>query len=168
MAFRPAVPYRTPILATAFLLAAAARVLPAQAAAPLEPKAEFHAAAVLSPRANPMVGLGVNVRAGWYSRVGLAALVGAAGSGGDWQLRQRLEGTARFLFDPYAQADHGFYAGAGLGVERAEGGQMQALLLAVVGVEGKAEGRVVPAIELTVGGGARLGIVLRGRRGQGR
>ena len=150
---------------------AAFRTAAAQQEATPAPQVEFRAEGVLSPRAGALLGVGLNVRAGWYARVGLAAMAGASDGRAGTAGVQRLEGTARFLFDPFGERRRGLYAGAGLGVERVNGAgtaQARGLLLGVVGVEGGTVGRVVPALELTVGGGVRLGVLLRTRRPQGR
>ncbi len=149
----------------AFLVPAA---LAAQQPVPALPQWEGRIVAVLSPSAGAMAGVGVNLRAGWYARLGMALSAGAVRDGNAWSAHQRVEATARFLFDPFAERRRGFYAGAGIGAERGEAGRVRGLLLGVVGMEGAAEGRVVPAIELTLGGGARLAFVLRQRRAQGR
>ncbi len=77
---------------------------------------------------------------------------------------QRLEGIARFHLDPYRQDRRGVYAGGGVGVRHVAGDALRPLLVALVGVELAPRGSVVPAIEAGVGGGARLGVVLRSLR----
>lgn len=155
-------------VALCFVLLLAPATLAAQRPVPALPQWEGRIVPVLSPTAGAMAGVGMNVRAGWYARLGIAVSAGAVRRSDDWSARQRVDATARFLFDPFAERARGFYAGAGIGADRGEGGGTRGLLLGVVGVEGAAAGRVVPAIELTLGGGARLGIVLRHRRSQGR
>lgn len=161
-----------PVCAAALALMLLAPIaLAAQQPVPAAPQLEARIDGVLSPHGGAMAGLGVNIRAGWYARVGLALSAGAvdaAGGAGAYESVQRLDGTARFLFDPFAEARRAFYAGAGIGVRRNGAGDAQGFLLGVVGVEGTTAGRVVPSVELTIGGGARLGVVLRGKRPQGR
>lgn len=149
----------------AFALPAA---LPAQQPVALQPQWEGRFVSVLSPSIGAMGGAGMNIRAGWYARLGLALTAGAVRDGDAWASTQRIEATARFMFDPFAERRRGFYAGAGIGAEHHADRPTRGLLLGVVGVEGAATGSVVPAIELTLGGGARLGIVLRARRLVGR
>lgn len=156
-------------LAAALPCLALPRVATAQAPrAEATPQWEARLDAALSPDLGALGGIGVNVRAGWYARVGLAATAGAVRDGTAWQAAQRLDFTARFLFDPFAESRRAFYAGAGLGVVRVGEASPRPLLLGVVGVEGEPTGRVVPSLELTLGGGARLGVVLRRPRAQGR
>ena len=163
-------PFGMPLPLRALLLGAllAPTVGGAQERVALLPQWEARADAVLSPRAGGLVGVGANVRAGWYARVGVALAAGAVRRGDAWAAEQRLDATARFLFDPFAERRRGFYAGAGLGVVRHDGGRTDGLLLGVVGFEGGAAGRTVPAVELVLGGGARLAFVWRERRRQGR
>jgi hypothetical protein len=132
------------------------------------PQWEGRVVAVVSPVGGVTAGAGVNVRAGWYARLGVAVSAGAVRVDETWAATQRAEATARLLFDPFAERRRGFYAGAGIGADRDASGRTRGLLLGVVGMEGAATGRVVPALELTLGGGARLGVVLRARRPQGR
>lgn len=170
---------RAPLVATlaATLAAPLGAPLAAQESVPALPQWEGHLVSVLSPAVGAMGGVGLNLRAGWYTRVGLSLTAGAVRSGSAWEGRQRLDATARFLFDPFAERSRGFYAGAGIGLEQRADGSARGLLLGVIGLEGatrRQDGaratvpRVVPALELTLGGGARLGVVLRGRRRQGR
>ena len=154
--------------AVALLLSLAPVALAAQQRVTAAPQFEARLDAILSPAGGAMVGLGVNVRAGWYTRLGLALTAGAISTSGAVEDTQRIDATARFLFDPFAEGRRAFYAGAGLGAQRAATGAVQGLLLGVVGVEGPSAGRIVPSVELTLGGGARLGVVLRSRRPQGR
>jgi len=141
----------------------------AQPRAPVAPQLEGRLDAILSPVGGAMAGVGVNIRAGWYARVGLALSAGAVNTSGGLRSLQRVDGTARFLFDPFAEGGRAFYAGAGLGAQRSAGsGDVRGFLVGIVGVEGRAAGRFVPSLELTFGGGARLGVVLRSRRAQGR
>jgi hypothetical protein len=154
------------------LVAALVLLLPvsleAQQPVSADPQWEFRADAQLSPDLGALAGLGVNVRAGWYARVGLSASAGALYRSEAWRSQQRLDATVRFQFDPFAQRARAVYGGAGVGLVRDETGDLTGRLLVVVGMEGAARGRVVPAAELTLGGGVRLGVVLRAKRPEGR
>lgn len=133
-----------------------------------DPQWEFRADVQGTPDRGALAGVGVNVRAGWYARVGLAATAGALYRADAWRSQQRLDATVRFQFDPFAQRPRSVYGGAGVGLVRGEAGDLTGRLLLVVGMEGAARGRIIPAAELTLGGGVRLGVVLRGTRGEGR
>lgn len=110
------------------------------------------------------LGGGVAWRAGYYAR--LAVL---AGAGTEWR-DQRAGGTAhvdivsRYLLDPFRETRWGLYGGAGATVRWTPRERAHPYLLLVAGVEGPERGRWRPAVEFALGGGARLGIVLRRAR----
>ena len=106
---------------------------------------------------------GFTVPAGIYVRTGLVAGIGA----GRYGVEGRTDAIARFSMDPFRQSQWAPYAGAGLsGRYRSErDGGSRAYLLVYLGVEGPlALGALegwVPAFELGLGGGARVGVILR-------
>ena len=108
-------------------------------------------------------GYGFSVPAGIYVRSGLVAGIGAGRHGAEG----RTDLIARFSMDPFRQSRWAPYAGAGLsGRYRSErAGGSHAYLLVFLGLEGPlAPGATqgwVPALELGLGGGARVGIILR-------
>jgi hypothetical protein len=113
------------------------------------------------------VGGGLLVDAGSYVRVGVLAGVGATRSTAAGRSRVVPAAEAalvgRFLLDPVRDAARGVYAGGGLAVRAADGDGRPFVLL-VLGVEGRAQRGAAPAVELGVGRGARLSIVLRRAR----
>jgi len=157
-----------PALPAAVLAVLDASATHAQAPVSRLPQWELRADAPLSPATGALLGAGLNVRAGWYARVGLLASAGAVRARDTWQPEQRVDAVVRFQFDPFAQRRRALYGGAGVGVRRDDDGDVVGTLLLVVGVEGAVRGRVVPAAELTLGRGLRLGVALRGRRAEGR
>jgi len=106
---------------------------------------------------------GFTVPAGIYVRTGLVAGIGA----GRYGVEGRTDAIARFSMYPFRQSRWAPYAGAGLsGRYRSErDGGSRAYLLVYLGVEGPlALGALegwVPAFELGLGGGARVGVILR-------
>ncbi len=115
-----------------------------------------------------LAGVGAFVDAGPYARVGLVAAGGVvwADAAGGRAARAAGEASlvARFLLDPLRQAPRGVYAGGGVGV-RAAAGRGRPFLLGALGVEGRrARAGVAPALEIGVGGGARVSVVLRRAR----
>jgi len=106
---------------------------------------------------------GFSVPAGIYVRTGLVAGIGAGRHG----VEGRTDAIARFSMDPFRQSRWAPYAGAGLsGRYRSErDGGARAYLLVFLGVEGPlplgAPTGWVPAFELGLGGGARVGVILR-------
>lgn len=134
------------------------------------PRAQWEARAdmTFTPALAAHAGAGLNVRAGHYARLGVAYLAGTAqGPAGDRGARfsQRADATARFLLDPFAERAHGLYGGAGFTARRDGSAAWKAGLMLVVGVEGSPRGRMIPAVEVALGGGVRAGVVLRARRG---
>lgn len=111
------------------------------------------------------VGVGVNIRAGWYARVGGGLALGAAeGPNAAWRASQRADLSVRFLLDPFEEHPRGFYGGAGITARRDGGAPIDARLLLLFGAEGRPVRGVMPAVELALGGGFRVGVVLRRRR----
>jgi hypothetical protein len=152
----------------ALLLLAADPVEAQRPQAPLAPAAEFRLAAPLTPSAGLQAGLGGEIRAGWYSRIGVGVTMGVAHRPEEWVPVASVALTARFLFDPFGERPLGLYGGAGLGQGSVGGRSSPAVLLLLAGVEGAAQGRVIPALEVVLGGGVRVQGVLRLRRDVGR
>jgi len=106
---------------------------------------------------------GISIPAGIYVRTGL---VGGAGAGRHG-VESRADFIARFSLDPFRQSRWTPYAGAGLSGRfraLADGGA-KGYLLVFLGLEGPLPGGNVsgwvPAVELGLGGGARVGVILR-------
>lgn len=146
----------------------AAFALGAQQPVRAMPQVEGRIELPATPAAGLGAGVGVNLRAGWYARVGVAATAAVVRAGAGWAGAQRVEVASRFLFDPFAERPHGVYAGAGVAARRGPGGEVRGDVLLLLGVEGRAAGRAVPALEVALGGGARVGLVLRAKRPVGR
>ena len=117
---------------------------------------------VIAARATAVQGaLGVTLPLGNYVRLDAVAGAGVERSAGTSRGSARGDLVARFLLDPFRQARWSAYGGAGVSGMRTEE-DWRGYLLAVIGVEGPAVRRLLPALELGLGGGARIGIVLRG------
>jgi hypothetical protein len=148
------------------------------AGAPATTQAQVPAAPPVSPElrldlitgrdAAVQAGIGVQIPAGYYVRVGVDAAVGVAlgdsssrGSA-DHRLDGRLDVLARFLLDPFRQTAYGLSAGGGVSLRAEPGDHVRPLLLVAIDIEGRrSRAGVVPAIQLGLGGGARIGVVLR-------
>ena len=109
------------------------------------------------------VGLGLTVPNGIYVRSGFVAGVGVGRHG----VEGRTDFVSRFSLDPFRQSRWAPYAGAGVsGRYRSElDGGSRAYLMILLGVEGplplgSTEGWV-PAVEVGLGGGARVAVVMR-------
>lgn len=126
------------------------------------PQWEFRQDATLSREPGAHLGVGVNVRADYYVRLGVALSAGAVRRDDNvWVGAQRLDLTARYLLDPFGERPRGWYGGGGVSIAQRPGERATAALLLLVGAEGRARRLVIPAFELGVGDGVRLGVVLR-------
>jgi hypothetical protein len=126
-------------------------------------QSEFRLDAIFARSSAVEGAYGFTVPAGIYVRTGLVAGVGAGRHG----VEGRSDLIARFSFDPFRQSRWAPYAGAGLsGRYRPElDGGSKGYLLVFLGVEGPLplgeRTGWVPAVEIGLGGGARVGLVLR-------
>lgn len=109
------------------------------------------------------VGAGVQIPLGYYVRLGADAAVGArTGQVDGSRIDGRVDVLARFLLDPFRQTAYGVSGGAGLSARVEPGERVTPLLLVALEVEGRRSARGwVPAVQLGLGGGARLGLILR-------
>ena len=130
-------------------------------------QAEWRADALSGPPIALQLGAGLNIPAGYYVRVGITAAGGVAWRGSASAASGRVDLTTRYLLDPFGELRWGVYGGAGVST-RIDEGHTRAYLLIVGGVEGPASHGWRPSIEAGLGGGARLGIVLRRARKNGR
>ncbi len=150
----------------AALFTAVALVSPAAASAQRaeqKVQAEGRVDGIFSEQTAVHAGLGLSVPAGLYVRTGLVLGAGVGRHGFD----ARTDLIGRFSFDPLRQSRWAPYAGAGVSARfnsTAEGGA-KGYLLFFLGIEGPVpRGRtasMVPAFEIGLGGGARVGIILR-------
>jgi hypothetical protein len=108
-------------------------------------------------------GYGVSIPAGIYVRTGLVGGVGAGRNG----VESRADFISRFSLDPFRQSRWAPYAGAGVSGRfrpSADGGA-KAFLLVFLGLEGPLPlghpSGWAPALEIGLGGGARVGLILR-------
>lgn len=125
-------------------------------------RAESRVDVIVARRTVTEVGAGAIVPIGIYVRGG-ADIAGGVVTGGAQPAGPalRTDVFGRFLLDPLAEHRWGPYltGGASYRAESRDHGRVD--LLALVGVEGPRQGRVVPAIEAGFGGGFRIGFVLR-------
>jgi hypothetical protein len=159
-------------------LAGVLSVAPRRAAAQeREPSAPLAADArldVLTARTTAIhAGLGLGVPVGNYVRLSGLVAGGPEFGAGDGAAGSTIRGSgradilARFTLDPFLESRWGGYAGAGASARYAAGTRVRGYLLAAIGVEGAPVGGWLPALELGIGGGTRVGVVLRrGRPGR--
>lgn len=100
-------------------------------------------------------GAGVNVALGYYVRLsagaGYAPEPDARLGADHW----RGDLLARFVLDPFRQQRWGLSVGGGLSVRR------QTYLAAILELEGREKGGMIPALQVGLSGGFRAGLVLR-------
>lgn len=124
---------------------------------------------VVVARNNAFVAMvGANVPLGYYARAGAALGAGAVWRDGAPALAARIDVTTRFLLDPFGENAWGPYLGGGLTARRDGWDRADAGLLLVLGVEGHRRTGWMPSAEVALGQGARLGVVLRKARRNGR
>ena len=95
--------------------------------------------------------------AGTYVRTGAVAAVGFSRDG----LSGRLDAMARFHFDPVRQSRWAPYGGGGLSGRFDRGEKARAYLMLLLGLDGPVYGGATPSFELGLGGGTRIGVIIR-------
>ena len=128
---------------------------------------EISASAAVSAGSGPFAGVALNVPAGYYVRIANGLSFGRE-LGTAQRNSVRADMTARFLVDPFAESRWGPYAGGGAFVAWREGDAGRVGLLLIVGADLPFRGHWRPAIEVGVGGGARLSLIFKRARTSGR
>jgi hypothetical protein len=125
-----------------------------------------------------IVPMGLYARGSLTGAIGKATVpAGAPATGGvtaeaGWQSSMRLEVVSRFLLDPFRQSPFGLSIGGGAGMSNSEGqGHVDALgtlhrqwrpyLVAIVDLELTQRPGWTPTLQVGVGGGFRVGLLLR-------
>jgi hypothetical protein len=122
---------------------------------------EVRADAILA-RTNTYHGaVGVSTPMGNYIRVAMVGGGGVTVAKGESVASGRIDLIGRFLIDPFRQSKRGPYAGAGVSWRAERGETGRAYVVVMLGFEGNPGPRFVPAMELGLGGGTRVGLVLR-------
>ncbi len=103
------------------------------------------------------LGAGFMMDAGTYVRTGVVAGVGFSRNG----LSGRIDAIARFHFDPFRQSRWGPYGGGGISGRFDSDEKGRAYLLLLFGLDGPVYSGATPAFELGLGGGARIGVIVR-------
>jgi hypothetical protein len=106
------------------------------------------------------LGAGVTAVAGTYVRMGIDGALGLSRHG----LGGRVDGFARFHFDPFRQSRWAPYGGGGISGRFDKGERTRAYLLVFLGIDGPVKGSITPSFELGLGGGGRVGVILRQAR----
>jgi hypothetical protein len=103
------------------------------------------------------LGAGFTAAAGSYVRTGVIAGVGFSRNG----LSGRVDGIARFHFDPFRQSRWAPYGGGGISGRFDSNEKTRAYLLLLLGLDGPVYNGATPSFELGLGGGARIGVLVR-------
>jgi hypothetical protein len=110
-------------------------------------------------------GIGLNVPLGTYVRVELVGAGGPSWNDGRSGASARADVITRFSFDPFLERRWGVSAGGGVSLRYDElspsDDRWRPLIAIVLDLEGPVTGPVTPALQIGLGGGARVGMVLR-------
>jgi hypothetical protein len=121
-------------------------------------------------RADVIAGNGVAAQAGVgevipldiYTRLSVDGALGETFRDGSAHESGRVDVLGRFLLDMFRDSPYGLSLGGGVSVPYTSGDKhLRPYLVVVADVEGRRYGPITPAIQIGVGGGARIGFVLR-------
>jgi hypothetical protein len=102
-------------------------------------------------------GAGFTIPLGTYVRSGIDAAIGASEHG----ISGRVDLVNRFHLDPFRQHRWAPYAGGGITARFDDNRSNRLYLLMFAGVDGPESHGIGTSIEAGLGGGARIGIILR-------
>jgi hypothetical protein len=122
---------------------------------------ELRADAIGARATTAHLGAGLSFPAGTYVRGVLTVAGGAAWKASDSRSSARVDAGLRFLMDPFREQTWALYGTGGLSMLYDGFDRWRPLVLVAVGLEREGPGRWTHAIEVGLGGGARLGLVLR-------
>jgi hypothetical protein len=122
---------------------------------------EWRADALVAQGAGALVGAMMHLPLGTYARIGVGVGSGAVLHDGATRSVTRADVIFRGLFDPLRETRRGVSLGGGLTVTNARDGEWRPYVALVVDFEGARRGGYAPAVQLGLGGGARLGFALR-------
>lgn len=126
------------------------------------------------------LGWSLIIPASVYVRTALTAAGGYVRRDQQWMRESRYEATARFLLDPFRQAHYGLSLGGGVGITNSDGlftapnvlGQQsqrwRPFLAAFADLELRQTAGLTPAVQVGVGSGLRVGLVVRSATGRWR
>jgi hypothetical protein len=102
-------------------------------------------------------GAGFTVPMGTYVRSGIDGAIGSSKDG----ISGRMDAFARFHLDPFRQHRWAPYGGGGLTARFDDNRSTRYYLLVFLGVDGPAVNRISTSIEAGLGGGGRIGVIVR-------
>lgn len=145
---------------------AIAPILPAHAQDESIVRSEVRVDAIFARAQLVQAGLGVALRTGYNVRMNFAAAGGVAFKGSDRKSSARGDGTLRLVLDPFGESRFGLSVGGGLSVLYDGFEQTRPVGVVVLSLEGKPRAGLVWSTEIALGGGARIGVVVRRRAGR--
>jgi hypothetical protein len=107
------------------------------------------------------LGAGVNVGAGYYERVELDGAFGARRRGSALVGSARADALLRLLLDPFGQERWGLSLAGGVSLRAEAGDKLRPYLAGAAELEGPITHGIRMAYQLGLGGGVRVGIVIR-------
>lgn len=142
----------------------------AQAGAQLSREVQLEARADFIDARSTLVqgAVGLTIPASTYTRLTLLAAAGGSWRDGRSGTSARLDATARFVLDPLRAQRWSAYGGGGVSALYDDRDEWRPLIMFFAGLEGPAGRGVVPALEVGLGGGLRVGVALRKARREGR
>jgi hypothetical protein len=147
---------------TAVALAGTLQLAKAQEAVPTAVMPEVRADVVTGHRPALQLGAGVQIPFGYYVRLGLDGAAGVRVDDVTPRADARIDVLTRFLLDPFRQSRYGLSVGGGVGLRAEPHDRVRPLLLVAIDLEGRrGVSGWAPAVQVGLGGGARLGLVLR-------
>jgi len=155
-------------LVAALVAALATVAAPAAAQRPAGVQWEGRVDAIGARTPALQLGVGANVAAGLYVRVGGGLAAGLAYRDREARGAARADVTARFHLDPFRESRIGLYGLGGVSAMYDGFEHWRPRVVAGLGVESRARKRTLLAAELSLGGGVRAAFVLRRARGFGR
>jgi hypothetical protein len=109
-------------------------------------------------------GVGANVPLGTYVRLEIDGAGGITRRDSVDNNSARVDALARFLLDPFNDSPWGLSIGGGMSALFEAGARTREYLVVVADLEAPRIGAVTPALQLGLGGGVRVGIVVRAVR----
>lgn len=123
---------------------------------------EYRLDGIVTRGAAVEAGVGGVFSAGMYMRVSVDGAAGPTWRNGSTQASGRVEAIGRFLLHPFRETPVAMSIGGGVSVPYVNGdAHVRPYLTAVVDVEGRKRGGFTSALQIGLGGGARIGVVLR-------
>lgn len=131
------------------------------------PYPEIRADGIVGRGSALQLGAGPVVPVGYYVRIGIIGAAGVVRRGGATLADERIDVTARYLLDPFRETRDALSLGGGVSLVSEER-HVRPYLVLVADLEGRRHDAWTPALQLGLGGGARVGVVLRRSRAQAR